>query len=183
MTARRLIGVVLTAVLATTAVAGCGGDGKKAAKPAAVSTPGVQTDGSYRLGTLPDKDASAALKAAVTALPVAVSYDYRTLDDSLAKATALMTASFAKEFTKTFDASTRAMAVQKQAITSALVRGAGVIGAVKGGKVTCLVYLDQVLVSSKDKKASSPLKVSQNSVRVKLQKVGGAWKVDDVEPF
>ena len=179
----KILATALATVLATAALAGCGGSDTKDAKPAAVSTPGVQQDGSYQGGTLPDKDASAALKAAVAALPVAVSYDYRTLDDSLTKATALMTPAFAKDFTTTFEKSTRAMAVQKQAITSALIRAAGVIGSVKGAKVPVLVSLDQVLVSSKDKKPSSPLKVSQNSVRVTMEKVGGAWKVSDIEPF
>ena len=75
------------------------------------------------------------------------------------------------------------MATSKQAITSALVRGAGLVQPVHAGKAYVLVYLDQVLVSSKDKKAGDPLKVSQNSVHVNLVKVQGKWKVDDIEPF
>ena len=50
-------------------------------------------------------------------------------------------------------------------------------------RATVLVYLDQVLVASKDKKASDPLKVSQNRVRVTLRKLDGHWRVSGIEPF
>ena len=45
------------------------------------------------------------------------------------------------------------------------------------------VYLDQVLVSSKAKKSTDPLKVSQNRVHVQLRKTGDRWLVSDIEPF
>jgi predicted small lipoprotein YifL len=175
--------VLAAAVLAATLVAVTGCGGKDPVKPAAVVTPTVGADGSYRVGTLPDPDATAAVKAAVAALPVAFSYDYRSLDTSLAKATALMTTSFAATFKHTFETTTVSMATSKKAIISSLVRGAGIVQPVSGGRALCLVYLDQVLISSKDKKAGDPLKVSQNSVHVSMRKVGGTWKVDDIEPF
>ncbi|RYJ05076.1 MAG: hypothetical protein EON52_13460 [Actinomycetales bacterium] len=148
-----------------------------------MTTPGVQADGSYQVGTVPDRDAAAALKAAVETLPVAVSFDYRSLDASLAKATAGMTPRFATEFRRIFDGTTRAKALKEETIQSSLVRGAGVVGSVEDDRVTCLVYLNQVLVASKLKKADSPLKVLQNRVRVRMQKVDGVWKVDGIEPF
>lgn len=148
-----------------------------------VVTPDVRADGSYRVGTVGDDDALAATKAAAKAMPVALSYDYRSLDTSLDKATALMTAGFAKEFRSTFDKTTRTMATDKQAITTALVRGAGVVGSVHDSRATVLVFLDQVLVSSKTKKSGDPLKVSQNRVHVSLRKVDGRWRVSDIEPF
>jgi hypothetical protein len=46
-----------------------------------------------------------------------------------------------------------------------------------------LVYLDQVLLASTDRKASDPLKVSQNRVHVTLRRINGHWLVDDIEPF
>ncbi len=149
----------------------------------AVVNPKVLADGRYRVGTVGDDDAIAAVKAATKALPVALSYDYRSLDKSLKAATALMTTSFATKFQTTFDKTTRKLATEKQAITSALVRAAGLVGAVDGSKATVLVYLDQVLVSSKTKKAGDPLKVSQNRVHVSLREVDGKWRVSDIEPF
>jgi hypothetical protein len=132
---------------------------------------------------LPSADAAAALKAATTALPAALSYDYRSLSKSLATATALMTPGFAKKFSTTFNATTVAMATAKQAITTSLVRAAGVVSPIQADKVLCVIYLDQVLVASKDKKPSDPLKVSQNSVHVTMRMIDGKWKVDDIEPF
>ncbi|MFL6062626.1 MAG: hypothetical protein ACJ72E_15470 [Marmoricola sp.] len=176
----RALAAVLVAVALS--VSACGGGGKPA-KPLAVVSPTVAADGSYTTGSLPDPDAQAAVKAAVTALPVAVAFDYRTLDTSLAKATALMTKTFATHFKQVFQTTTVPTATAKKAITSALVRGAGIVGPVHGGKALVVVYLDQVLVSSKDKKAGDPIKVGQNSVHVSMVKVGGTWKVDDIEPF
>ncbi|MCW2787096.1 MAG: hypothetical protein JWP74_3613 [Marmoricola sp.] len=168
--------VVVAAMLI--GVAGCG---KSADAPNI--TPKLNADGSYRVGTVGDADAVSAVKAATKALPVALSYDYRSLDKTEKSATALMTSSFASTFTRTFDATTRSMAIQKQAITSALVRGAGIIGPVHDGHALVLIFLDQVLVSSKDKKASDPLNVSQNRVHVSMVQVKGTWKISDIEPF
>lgn len=160
---------------------GLTGCGTSADTPAIAAK--LNADGSYTVGTVGNADAIAAVKAATKALPVALSYDYRSLDTSLAKATALMTSAFATKFRTTFDATTRSMAGEKQAITSALVRAAGIVGTVHDGRATVLVYLDQVLVSSKDKKPSDPLNVSQNRVHVSLVTVKGTWKVSDIEPF
>jgi Mce-associated membrane protein len=148
-----------------------------------VVKPNLSADGKYTVGTVGDDAGVAATRAASRALPVALSYDYRSLDKSLEKATALMTPSFARSFRSTFDKTTRAMATDKHAIEVALVHGAGLVRGVHGGRATVLVYLDQVLVSSKAKKASDPLKVSQNRVHVSMLEVGGRWLVDDVEPF
>ncbi|MFL6024761.1 MAG: hypothetical protein ACJ72O_15595 [Marmoricola sp.] len=178
--ARRILIIVLTALLAGSAALTVVVTTRD--EPATV-TPKVLADGRYRVGTVGDDDATAAVRAAAKALPVALSYDYRSLDKSLKAATGLMTTSFATEFSRTFDKTTRAMAVEKQAITSALVRGAGIVGQVHGDRATVLVYLDQVLVSSRAKKASDPLKVSQNRVHVSMRKVGGHWRVDNIDPF
>lgn len=185
---KRLIGAVLGFALLATGLSGCGGDGEPSSSatksgPSSVTTPGVQIDGSYQLGTLLDPDAAAALKVAVETLPVAVSYDYRSLDASLAAATAAMTPRFAGEFRRVFDGTTRAKAIKEETIQSSLVRGAGVVDSVRDDRVTCMIYLNQVLVASKFKKPNSPLKVLQNRVRVKMQKVDGTWKVDGIEPF
>jgi len=178
--ARRLLIAVLAVLLAGSAavtVAVLNPDEPKTV------VPDVLKDGRYRVGTIGDDDAEAAVRAAAATLPVALSYDYRSLDKSLDAATARMTPAFAAKFRDTFEKTTRTMAVDKKAITSALVRAAGIVGSVQDDKATVLVYLDQVLVSSKAKKASDPLKVSQNRVHVSLRKVDGKWRVNDIEPF
>ena len=89
-------------------------------QPAPASTrPAVGADGRYRVGTLPDRD---AVRAAVTALPLALSYDYRAPERTLAAATSTMTPDFADEFRATFDATVRPLAVKEKAVTQAKVR-------------------------------------------------------------
>ncbi len=138
-------------------------------------------DGVYSVGSIPDPEAKAALQAAVDAVPAALSYDYRSLDESLASATAMMTEGFAAEYSEIFDTTTRAMAEDKEAITTTLVRAAGVVTAVEDDAVTCLVYLDQFLLASKGQKPSKSYTAAR--VHVTLEKVDGAWKVSDLEPF
>jgi Mce-associated membrane protein len=145
--------------------------------------PLVRTDGSYRVGSLPDDEAAAAVRAAARAVPAALSYDYRTLDKGLDSATKLMTGSFATEFRTTFDKTARPLAIREQAVTRTLVRGAGLVRLDGKDKATCLVYVDQLLVSSKDNRAAAPEHVQQNRVTVQLRREGGAWKVDGIDPF
>lgn len=138
-------------------------------------------DGVYSVGSIPDPDAKAALQAAVDAVPAALSYDYRSLDTSLASATALMTDEFAAEYSDIFDKTTRAMATDKEAVTTTLVRAAGVATAIEDATVTCVVYLDQFLLASKGQKPAKSYTAAR--VRVTLEEVDGAWKVSDLEPF
>lgn len=145
--------------------------------------PEVDADGGYRAGTLPEDEQRAAVQAAAEALPAALSYDYRTLDDGLARATGSMTDSFGEEYRKTFDATTRAMATDKKAVTSALVRGAGVVEA-RDDRVLCLVFVDQMLVSSATtKRPGAPVSVSGSRVLVEMRDVDGTWKIDSIDPF
>lgn len=138
-------------------------------------------DGVYGVGSIPDPDAKAALQAAVDAVPAALSYDYRSLDKSLENATALMTDAFSIEYTKVFDRTTRKRAIDDEAVTSTLVRAAGVTTAIKDDTVICLVYIDQFLLASKGKKPAESYTAA--SLHVKLEKVDGTWKVAGLEPF
>lgn len=138
-------------------------------------------DGVYVVGSIPDPDARDALLVAVGAVPVALSYDYRSLDKSLASATAMMTDAFATEYREIFDKTTRKMAVDKEAVTTTLVRAAGVATAIEDDSVTCLVYLDQFLLASKGQKPAKSYTAAR--VHVSLTKVDGTWKVSAIEPF
>lgn len=138
-------------------------------------------DGVYRVGSIPDRDAKAALQVAVDAVPAALSYDYRSLDKSLASAVALMTDSFGAEYRDIFNRTTRERATADEAVTTTLVRAAGVSTGIKDDTVTCLVYLDQFLLASKGKKPAKSYTAAR--VHVRLEKVDGTWKVADLEPF
>lgn len=138
-------------------------------------------DGVYVVGSIPDADARAALKTAVAAVPAALSYDYRSLDKSLESAIALMTEDFGAEYRDIFNRTTRQRATSEEAVTTTLVRAAGVTTAIKDDKVTCLVYLDQFLLASKGKAPAESYTAAR--VHVRLEKVDGTWKVADLEPF
>jgi hypothetical protein len=136
----------------------------------------------YAPGTLPG-GTSKAVEVAVEALPLALSYDYRSLDKGLEKATALMTEDFASEFSRTFEQTAATLARDQEAVTSATVRAAGAVR-VEGERVLCLVYVDQVLASSttvtdRDK----PVRVSQNRVLVGVTDDSGQWRVDSIQPL
>jgi Mce-associated membrane protein len=145
--------------------------------------PHVAADGTYTVGSFPSSQGTDALRAAAHALPFALSYDYKKLDGGLADASFLMTDEFAREFTETFNKTARPMANDKHAVTDALVRGAGLVR-LSDADAVCLVYIDQMLVSSTTTAAASaPVRVSQNRVIVELHREGEAWKVDAIKPF
>lgn len=171
----------LLAVLTVLVLAAAALTGYLATRPSPETVrPMMAESGDYRAGTVPG--AGGAVEAAVEALPVALSTDYRDLEAGLAEATSLMTASFAEEFRSTFDASARGLARQRKSVTEAHVRAAGLVRA-DGDRATCLLYVDQVLVSSRTmKNRAQPVSVSQTRVLVDLEKVGRVWKVDGIEP-
>lgn len=142
--------------------------------------PRVAEDGSYLVGTIPDDER--AVRTATEVLSTALSYDYRTLGDRMGTATRQMTDSFAKEFRATFDNTAGKMAPGERAVSVSLVRGAGLVESDED-RATCLVFLDQLLVASKDKASKAPITVSKNRVLVTLRKEDGDWKVDGIEPF
>lgn len=144
--------------------------------------PELAADGSYRAGSVEGRDRDAA-QAAVDAVPLALSYDYAALDRTLTAATSRMTEAFAEEFRTTFATSVRPLAVQKQAVSQARVRAAGIVSE-EAGTVVVLVYVDQVLVSSREMtQVEGPVKVGQTRVQVRMVRIGDAWKVDDLQPL
>lgn len=168
---------LLVAVLAAYLVLGATAPEPDTTKPVS-----ADQEKEYVGGALPGDDAK-PVATAVKTLPLALGYDYRTLDEGLDKATALMTKDFAEEFRSTFESSAAQIAEDKKAVTSATVRSAGVVRA-DGDRVLVLVYVDQVLVSS-DTVADedNPVRVSQNRVLVGVTDASGEWLVDSIQPF
>lgn len=186
MSRRTLIAVLTTLVVAAAALTGwlLVDEPDTAGPTSTVSGQAVLPtikDGLYLVGSLPDADAHAALEVAVDAVPAALSYDYRSLDASLKSAVALMTEEFGAEYRDIFDRTTRGVATEEQAVTTTLVRAAGVATPIKDDTVTCLVYLDQFLLASKGKDPSKSYTAAR--AHVLLEKVDGLWKVADIEPF
>jgi hypothetical protein len=141
-------------------------------------------DGTFRTGSLPDDSAEAAVKAAARTMELALALDYRRLDEGLSDATAGMTDSFGAKFSSDFTELARPRALKKKAVTSALVRGAGLVRREGDDEAICLVYVNQVLLETKSLgEKDKPIDVSQNRVLVGLKKVGGDWLVDSIQPF
>jgi len=136
----------------------------------------------YEPGTVPGDDGGAVV-AAARALPLALGYDYRSLRRDLDRATDLMTDDFGVEFRRTFQDSAGRLARTQRAVTSATVRAAGLVRADKE-RASCLVYVDQVLVSSSTMRdTDAPVRVTQSRVLVGLRREHDRWLVDSIAPF
>lgn len=125
-----------------------------------------------------------ALAAAVTALPLTLSYDHRDLAASLSAATERMTQGYAAEFTRAFRRRVRPFAKRRAAVAQGIVRGAGVVRASDDDTVACLLYIDQVLVEARgQERGAEPEVLGRNRVRVVMVLRDGAWKIDGIQPL
>lgn len=154
-----------------------------AARPDPVATrPLSAKDGAYTVGTIPGHGQH-AVEEAVTAIPLALSYNYATLSEGLDEAVDHMTDSFAQEFRATFDKTARRLATSRKAVARATVRAAGLVS-IDDDKAVVMMYVDQVLLSGKKPGGEDgPVSVSQNRVEVVLRGSGDSWEVDSIEPF
>ncbi|KAA1421916.1 hypothetical protein F0U44_06520 [Nocardioides humilatus] len=172
-----LLGLVIAALVAFFVV-----DPDPAQLPHKAPQLGDAGGGDYVPGSVPG-DSGEAVDVAVEALPLALAYDYRSLRKGLDAATALMTDDFGKEFRRTFESSAADLARTQHAVTTATVRAAGVVR-VEKDHVLCLVYVDQLLVSSTTvKDEDAPVRVSQNRVLVGVTEDGDGWRVDSIDPI
>lgn len=174
---------VVTAVLLVLVIAAAAGTWYLASRPEPAGVqPAVAKNGDYTPGSLPSAAGAAAVRAAVDKVPGVLSYDYRTLDEDLSDATANMTPKFTETFTDTFDEVVKPMATENKAVTKALVRGAGLAELSDDEPTaTCVLFVDQLLVTSKGK-ATQP-HVGKERVTVVLKNVDGSWLLDGIEPF
>ncbi|MFB9313685.1 hypothetical protein [Nocardioides plantarum] len=122
-----------------------------------------------------------ALAAAVTGVSTSLSYDYRYLDGSLTRATALMTPAYSRVFARTFDRRVRPFARQRRAVAQGLVRGAGIVRTRGDTRVVCLLYVDQLLVAGRGVRAGEPRVLSRSRARVDVVLSGGVWRIRGIE--
>jgi hypothetical protein len=116
------------------------------------------------------RDAEARAEEGVEAV---LSYDYRTLADDEARATAYLTDDYAKVFGKTFDA-VRAQAPQARAVNRIDVVVSGVT-TVTEDEVSVLLFADQ---SSRNRTGRQ---TSQARVVVTMRLVDGEWYLADLQ--
>lgn len=141
-----------------------------------------EEDGSYAVGWIPEEGA-APVEAAIDGSRLALAYDHRKLDEGLEAATSRMTGDFGTEFRDTFERVVRRDATREKTVAVALVKGAGLVSR-EGSRATALVFLNQVLLSSKGVAAGEEVRnVLQARVRISLERVDGDWLIDGIEPL
>ncbi|HTF50849.1 MAG TPA: hypothetical protein VK735_25690 [Pseudonocardia sp.] len=118
-----------------------------------------------------------ALVAAREAAVAMLSYDYRTVDGQLAKASELVTGPFQGEFRNVTSTLVAPAAKQKQVSTHAQVVAASVVAAAPG-QVTTLLFLNQTTQG-----AGLPApSISGSRVRLSMTEVAGRWLVAAMTP-
>lgn len=132
------------------------------------------------LGRSADRDADrrdAAVDAAEQAAVAVLSYDYASLEESVAEATSYLTPSFADEFTEFSATSVAPQAKKFRAVLTTEVVSSG-LQERDGETAVVLLYLNQTTRSSE---LSAP-RVDASTVEVRLEWTDGAWLVAGVDP-
>ena len=116
-----------------------------------------------------------ALHAAARIARDILSYDYRTIDQDLARARGDTTGEFARQYASTA-AGLRAKAKSTQAIVQARVRDVGVVTATSD-QVVVLVFADQISITRAPGAASPTAQEISSAVQFTLAESGGRWRV------
>ncbi|MEU8033049.1 hypothetical protein AB0C13_31185 [Streptomyces sp. NPDC049099] len=157
-----VLGVVLVAALAVTAVLGW----------------------QYRQGRQAEQARGEAVAAARRAAPVVLSYDYRHLDRDFARARALLTGHFRDQYGKTTQSVVAPTATKYHGVVKATVAapgdgGAPAVSVVSAGpdKAVVLLFVNQVTESTQ---VPEP-RLDLNRVRMTLARTADGWKVSGVD--
>jgi Mce-associated membrane protein len=134
----------------------------------------LDTQTSDKTATQQERDAAVA--AAKTEIPQILSYNYKTLNADLARASADTTGQFSGQFGVLASQLIGPNATKQQTVTKAAVATAAAVDS-SGDEVTVLVFLDQSTTS----KAQPKAQVSSGQLRVTMQKVNGRWLVEQFQ--
>lgn len=115
---------------------------------------------------------TAARQAATAEIQQILTYDYRTINADLARASNDTTGEFHQQFGTLSGQIIVPAAAQQQTVTRATVPDASVISATSS-QVVVLMFVDQ---STSSKSQRQPQQVA-SQVRVTMQQAGGRWKV------
>jgi Mce-associated membrane protein len=144
--------------------------------------PNLRSTGSYTTGSIPSASGRDALAAANREVPDLLSYDYRDISGSLAKALDQTTGSLKTTFQRTFTTSVQPTAVTDKDVATSSVRGASYVGAGKGGAVTCLLFVDQTLTRGAATASTPAHQVDEDRVVVTMTPVGSRWLISALTP-
>lgn len=118
--------------------------------------------------------ATGAAKAHVEDL---LSFNYKTLDQNLAKAKKMTTGKLRADYVKLSTGQVAPATKKKQLVTETRVVASSVVSA-EPGKVVTLMFVNQATTS---KKLKTP-QVERSRVRATMTKVDGKWLVSGLEP-
>jgi Mce-associated membrane protein len=131
----------------------------------------LQTGNATAASTAGQDAQSAARNAAQTIL----SYDYRSTNSDMTKAEALTTGTFRQQYEASAP-KLLTLAKQAQGVVTASVWQAGIVSE-SPGQVTVLLFVDQTTT----KASNQTPQLSQNRVKMVMQKVGGNWLVGGMQ--
>ena len=119
-----------------------------------------------------------AVSAARSAAGDILGYDYRSVEQSIARARADTTGSFRKEYDET---AKKLLPESKQlkAIVQATVGSSAVMSA-SSDRVVVLLFVDQATVKQVPGQTTPTTRIDQSRVRVTMSKVGGRWLVSEL---
>jgi Mce-associated membrane protein len=119
-----------------------------------------------------------AMAVATSSVATVLSYDYRHLSQDFAKAEALLTPAFRKQYVQTTAKAVQPLAGRYRAISSAQVTGAGVVSATPT-EVVVLVFVDQTVTNTQ---LAAP-RLDKSRIKATLVHTGGRWLIDGLDPI
>jgi Mce-associated membrane protein len=122
-------------------------------------------------------DATAALAAATDGVATVLSYNYKSLDVDFAKAEALLTPAFRKNYDATTAKGVKPLAAKYHAVSTAQVTAAGVMSQ-SGSHVQVVVFVSQQVTNTQ---LSAP-RLDRSRIVVDLQKSGSRWLINSLNP-
>jgi Mce-associated membrane protein len=135
-------------------------------------------DGKAPSGAITSAEARDAGMSAASELTTKVlSYDWRTLEEDMKAAEAVLAPTFRAEYAKAMS-NVRAQTVKNQVKLTAEVVASSIITASET-KVQALVFVNQVTTAN----GSDNQRLDQNRVRVTLTRDGGDWRVTKMDAF
>jgi len=120
----------------------------------------------------------AALAAASQQVETVLSYDYRHLRRDFARAQAVLTPRFRKQYDDLTVRAVEPLAGKVHAISSATVTAAGVVSAAED-RATVLVFVAQ---TSTNTQLQAP-RLDRPRINVSMVRSGGRWLIDDMKPI
>lgn len=131
----------------------------------------LDTQTSNDAATQQNRDAAVA--AAKTEVAQILSYNYKTLNADIARASADTTGQFSGQFGVLASQLIGPNAVKQQTVTKAVVPVAAAVDS-SGDEVTVLMFVDQSTTSKQQPKAQT----NASQLRVTMQRVNGRWLVE-----